>query len=135
MTDWTTLIGTTHAETLTVDEEDLAVAVGSGDLPVLATPRMAALMEQAAAALVAPHLDEDITTVGIELAITHSAPTLPGSTVTAEATLTETDGRHFTFAVRAYDSVGGIGSGSHTRVSVKATRFLEKAAQRTADCE
>lgn len=130
MTDWNTLIGTTHTETIVVDEEDLAVAVGSGDLPVLATPRMAALMEQAAAALVAPHLDDGITTVGIELAITHSAPTLPGSRVSAEATLTAADGRRFAFAVRAYDTVGGIGAGSHTRVSVKSDRFLEKAAAR-----
>lgn len=130
--DWNTLQNTSHTVSLTVDEEDLAVAVGSGDLPVLATPRMAALMEQAAAALLAPHLDEGITTVGTQLAITHTAPTLPGASVTAEATLTEADGRRFVFAVKAFDGVGLIGEGTHTRVSVKADRFLDKAAARAA---
>ncbi|MBR5134580.1 MAG: dihydrolipoamide acyltransferase [Clostridia bacterium] len=129
----TQLIGTSHTETIVVDERDLAVAVGSGDLPVLATPRMAALMEQAAAALVSPHLDEGITTVGISLNITHTAPTLPGATVSATATLTATDGRRFSFDVTAFDGVGEIGKGTHDRVSVKADRFLEKAAERRQD--
>lgn len=128
--DWTTQIGTTHAETILVDEEDLAVALGSGDLPVLGTPRMAALMEQAAAALIGAHLDEGVTSVGIALAITHTAPTLVGAEVTAEATLTAADGRRFAFDVKAYDRVGVIGEGTHERVTVKSDRFLEKAAQR-----
>lgn len=128
--DWETKIGATHAETIVVEEEDLAMVIGSGDLPVLATPRMAALMEQAAAALVGEYLDEGITTVGIALAISHTAPTLEGAKVTAEATLTAADGRRFAFDVKAYDNVGVIGEGTHERVSVKAERFLEKAALR-----
>ncbi len=124
------LIGTTHAVTITVTPSDFAMAVGSGDLPVLATPRMAALMEQAAAALIADALGEGITSVGTQLAITHTAPTLGSAEVTAEATLTATDGRTFSFDVRAFDSVGSIGEGTHTRVSVKGDRFLEKAAAR-----
>lgn len=127
------LIGTSHTETITVGETDLAAFVGSGDLPVLATPRMAALMEQAAAALVAPHLGDGITTVGISLNITHTAPTLTGATVSAKATLTATDGRRFSFDVTAFDDVGEIGAGTHERVSVKADRFLEKAAARGQD--
>ena len=126
------LINRTHTVCLTVDEDDLAMAVGSGDLPVLATPRMAALMEEAAAALAAQCLDDGITTVGTKLSITHTAPTLAGATVYAEATLTQTDGRTFSFAVRAYDTVGDIGAGTHDRVSVKSDRFLEKAASRAA---
>lgn len=126
------LINRTHTVTITVDEEDLAMAVGSGDLPVLATPRMAALMEEAAAALAAQCLEDGITTVGTRLSISHTAPTLVGATVSAEATLKETDGRLFTFAVRAYDNVGDIGIGTHDRVSVKSDRFLEKAASRAA---
>jgi len=125
-----TLIGTTHAVTITVGDSDLAMHVGSGDLPVLATPRMAALMEQAAAELIADALGEGITSVGTQLSITHTAPTLPGASVTAEATLTATDGRTFTYTVRAFDAVGTVGEGTHTRVSVKADRFLEKAAVR-----
>ena len=127
------IIGTSHTVTITVGEADLAVAVGSGDLPVLATPRMAALMEQAAAELAATLLDDGITTVGIALNISHTAPTLTGATVSAKATLTETDGRRFSFDVTAFDNVGEIGAGTHERVSVKAERFLEKAAARTQD--
>lgn len=130
--DWTTLLNTTFTAELFVEEADLAMAVGSGDLPVLATPRMAALMEEAAAALIAPHLDEGITSVGVQLSITHTAPTLTGATVFAEATLTAADGRRFSFAVRAFDEIGEIGAGTHERVSVKADRFLEKAAARAA---
>ncbi len=130
MTDYTTLIGTTHAVTITVTPTDFALSVGSGDLPVLATPRMAALMEQAAAALIAPTLGEGITSVGTQLSVSHTAPTLGGATVTAEATLTAADGRVFSFDVRAFDNVGVIGEGTHTRVSVKGDRFLEKAAAR-----
>ena len=59
------ILNTSHTVALCVDEEDLAMSVGSGDLPVLATPRMIALMEEAAAALIAPHLDEGITSVGV----------------------------------------------------------------------
>ncbi len=124
------VLNTTHTVALCVDEEDLAMSVGSGDLPVLATPRMIALMEEAAAALIAPHLDEGITSVGISVSVTHTAPTLPGKTVYAEATLKESDGRRFSFAVRAYDDGGTVSVGTHERVSVKADRFLEKAATR-----
>ncbi len=124
------LCNTTHTVSLCVDEEDLAMSMGSGDLPVLATPRMVALMEEAAAALIAPCLDEGITSVGVGIAVTHTAPTLPGKTVYAEATLKESDGRRFSFAVRAYDDGGTVGAGTHERVSVKADRFLEKAATR-----
>ena len=130
MNPFESLIGTTHAVTVTVTPSDFALAVGSGDLPVLATPRMAALMEQAAAALIAEVLGDGITSVGTQLSISHTAPTLGGAQVTAEATLTATDGRTFTFDVRAFDHVGTIGEGTHTRVSVKGDRFLEKAAVR-----
>ncbi|MBQ4616838.1 MAG: hypothetical protein IJB27_00495 [Clostridia bacterium] len=127
------LVNTSHSETLLVKGSDLAVAVGSGDLPVLATPRMVALMEQAAAALVAEALDDGITTVGTALNVTHTAPTLVDRTVTATATRLETDGRRFVFAVEAADEVGVVGRGTHERVSVKGDRFLEKAAARAQE--
>lgn len=126
----TELIGNTHTVSLTVGEQDLAIAVRSGDLPVLATPRMIALMEEAAAALVAPHLAEGITTVGTGMSTSHDAPSLVGAVVTAEATLLETDGRRFVFEVKAFEGDLLIGKGRHERFSVKADRFLEKAAQR-----
>lgn len=123
-------IGAKATRTLTVGASHLACAVGSGSVTVLATPMVAALMEGAAADLVQQSLAEGITTVGTELALSHTAPTVEGMTVTAEATLLETDGRMFRFSLRAYDDCGEVATGTHTRASVKTERFLEKAQQR-----
>ena len=109
-----------------VEERYLAVNAGSGDLPVLATPAMLALMENAAMLAVAPALAEDDTTVGGRISVTHLRPTAPGDEVEATATLTEVDGRKLTFRVEAYDSKGPIGEGTHTRFVVNRNRFLGK---------
>ena len=123
-------IGETAARQITVGTEQLACNVGSGSVEVFATPMVAALMEGAAADLAQKDLAEGLTTVGSQITVEHTAPTLTGMTVTAEATLLETDGRTFKFSLRAYDDAGEIATGTHTRVSVKVARFMEKAAQR-----
>lgn len=123
-------IGDKATKTATVEEKDLACNVGSGSIAVFATPMVAALMEGAAAELAQKALAEGLTTVGTQIVVNHNAPTVQGMTVTAEAELTETDGRVFQFIVRAYDDAGEIACGTHTRVSVKVERFLEKAEQR-----
>jgi predicted thioesterase len=115
-----------------VTKDLLACAVGSGSVEVFATPMVAALMEGAAAALAQEGLADGITTVGTEITVSHTAPTVEGMTVTAEATLLETDGRTFRFSLRAWDDCGEIATGSHTRASVKTERFLEKAKSRKA---
>lgn len=113
-----------------VTEEKTARAVGSGSLMVFATPMMAALMEQAACAALAPYLEGDETTVGTALSIRHTAATPVGRQVTAEAIVTAVNGREITFRVTASDEAGEIGSGEHTRFVVYAGRFQEKAEQR-----
>ena len=125
-------IGETAARTITLTEAQLACNVGSGSVEVFATPMVAALMEGAAADLAQKDLAEGLTTVGSQITVEHTAPTLLGMTVTAEATLLETDGRTFRFSLRAFDDAGEIATGTHTRVSVKTARFLEKAGQRKA---
>ena len=118
----------TLTKSLKVEEENLAVAMGSGSLMVLATPAVVALMENAAAELAQVELDnEEFTTVGTMISIEHTSPTPIGAEVTATATLTETDGRMFYFDVVASDKKGEIAKGTHTRVSVKAEKFQEKA--------
>lgn len=117
----------TAVSSLKVTENETAEKVGSGDMPVLATPVMAALMENAAAKCVAPLLPEGSTTVGISLNIEHSAATPVGMEVRAEAKLISEEGRKFTFEVTAWDERGEIGKGTHERVAVCRTRFLEKA--------
>lgn len=123
-------IGDTATRQRIVTPETLACQVGSGSVTVFATPMVAALMEGAAADLAQAALAEGLTTVGTQITVNHNAPSVEGMTVTAEATLLETDGRTFQFSLRAWDDAGEIATGTHTRVSVKTERFLEKAAQR-----
>lgn len=123
-------IGDTATRQRIVTPDTLACQVGSGSVTVFATPMVAALMEGAAADLAQAALAEGMTTVGTQITVNHNAPSVEGMTVTAEATLLETDGRTFQFSLRAWDDAGEIATGTHTRVSVKTERFLEKAAQR-----
>lgn len=115
-------------KTIRVEEEQLACAMGSGSLFVLATPAVVALMERAAAELAQNIINSDeLTTVGTQISIEHTSPTPLGAEVTAEAELVKTDGRFFYFNVTARDKKGEIARGTHTRVSVKAVKFQEKA--------
>ncbi|MDO4830365.1 MAG: hotdog domain-containing protein [Clostridia bacterium] len=118
----------TISKTIKVEEENLACAMGSGSLMVLATPAVVALMENVAAELAQKVLNNDeLTTVGTMISIEHTSPTPIGAEVTATAVLTENDGRIFKFEVFANDKKGEIARGTHTRVSVKAEKFQMKA--------
>jgi predicted thioesterase len=112
---------------LAVREADTALAFGSGDVPVLATPVLVALCEQAACHAVADHLQPGETTVGVRVELAHLAPTQVGSVVRAEATLDRSDGRRLVFTVNASDSCGLVAAGKITRVIVDRDAFLEKA--------
>ena len=112
-----------------VKPENLAVAMGSGDLPVLATPAMVAFMENAALSAVEDQLPEGNTTVGAMIQTTHLKPTALGDTVLVTATLLEVEGRKLTFSV-ASDSQGKIGEGTHIRYVVDRNKFMEKLTSR-----
>ncbi|MDE5561786.1 MAG: thioesterase family protein [Bacteroidaceae bacterium] len=116
----------THTSTLTVSEQHLASSLGSGDLPVLATPAMVALMENAAMLCVRPVLADGETTVGSQIAVSHLRPTAPGQTVSATATLLSREGRKLVFRVEASDEHGLIGEGEHVRYVVDAEKFMGK---------
>lgn len=109
-----------------VIDADTAIEVGSGDVPVLATPRLVALFEQAAIAAVGGQLSDDQTSVGMRVQIDHLAPTAVGETLTAEATLEKVEGRRLLFTVAARDQRGLVGAGKVTRVVVDRARFLDK---------
>jgi fluoroacetyl-CoA thioesterase len=109
-----------------VSEADTAVALRSGDVPVLGTPRLLALCEEATVAATAGRLEAGRTTVGMRMQIDHLAPTGVGGEVRAEAILEEVEGHRLTFRVSARDSRGLIGVGRVTRVVVSTERFLEK---------
>ena len=110
-----------------VTEENTAAAMGSGLLPVFATPAMLALMENAAASSVQPYLAEGQGTVGTRLEVSHLAATPVGLTVRAESELIEIDRRRLVFSVRAWAGEELIGEGTHQRFIIDSARFLEKA--------
>ena len=115
-----------YESTAEVTAENTAVGMGSGDLPVFATPAMVALMENAAMNAVASRLPEGMTTVGVEMTVSHVKASPVGAHVTASAELVAIDGRRLVFAVKAWDGCGAIGEGSHTRFTVDAGRFMAK---------
>lgn len=119
-------IGLSFTSTVSVSEENIAVTMGSGDLPVFATPALVALMENAAMNAVAGELPEGATTVGAMMHTTHIKPSALGETVSATAVLQEIDGRKLTFSVKAQDSKGEVGEGTHIRYVVDRHRFMSK---------
>ena len=111
----------------TVGESDTAQALGSGTLPVLATPRMAALMEEAAWRSVAPYLEAGESSVGVSLTLQHVSATPVGLRVRVESELTAAGGRKLRFTVKAFDEAGPIGEAEHERVVIAERRFMDKA--------
>jgi predicted thioesterase len=113
---------------LTVTDADTAIALGSGTVPVLATPRVVALCEETSVKAVENDLAPGTTTVGMRIQLDHLAPTPVGQTVSCEATLESLAGRRVTFTVSVNDARGLVAAGKITRVIVDTERFLEKAA-------
>ena len=110
-----------------VSLEDTAVKVGSGSLEVLATPKMLALIEKAAADLLEKNLPQEFTSVGTLLNVEHIAPTPVGMKISAKVEISAVEGRKIIFKVAAFDEVGEIGRGSHERFIVDRKKFQEKA--------
>jgi len=119
--------GLTASITLKVEEGDTALAIGSGDVPVLATPRLVTLLEQASVQALGDRLGPDKTSVGYEIQLAHLSPTPVGSEVTAEETLEAIEGRRITFRVSVTDARGLVAAGRITRVVVVRDRFIERA--------
>lgn len=112
---------------LDVKETDTAVALGTGDVDVLATPRIAALCEKAAIEAIARHLRQGQTTVGSRLEITHLVPVRVGNRVAAAASVERIDGRRIFFNVTVTDRCGLVAAGRVVRVVVDESTFMAKA--------
>lgn len=119
-------IGLTHTSNLVVADGNTAIALGSGDMPVLATPAMMSLMENAAMLAVALELEDGETTVGGHIESSYLRPTPVGTEVAATATLEKIDGRklYFKIVVRQGETI--IGEGTHLRFIVNREKFLSK---------
>jgi fluoroacetyl-CoA thioesterase len=114
-----------------VGDADTAVAMGSGDLLVLASPRVAALSEEAAVAAVAMQIDAASTTVGTSLALDHLAPSAVGTAVTATARLDAVDGRALVFSIDVVSGDTVVARVRHERIIVDRDRFLRHPALRS----
>ena len=114
---------------LVVGDDDTARALGSGDVDVLGTPRLVALLEEATLDAVNGCLDAGSTTVGMRVQVDHLQPTPVGAEVLAEAYLDKIEGRRITFTVTASDSGGLVAAGKVTRVVVDVNRFMSKCCK------
>ncbi|MFI5933586.1 thioesterase family protein [Actinoplanes sp. NPDC051494] len=112
---------------LTVTDADTAQALGSGDVPVLATPRVLALAEAATVAATARQLPGGLTTVGTRAEVEHRAPTPVGHRVVAQATLARQDGRTLIFEVTVHDGADLVAEVRVERVVLDRRRFIAKA--------
>jgi len=121
-------LGLTGRSVLTVTGADTAEAVGSGDVPVLATPRLLALAEAATVDAVREPLPADLTTVGVRVELVHRLPTPVGATATATATLDTVDGRALRFSVVVRDDVGDAGDPPDPDGRIVAEVTVERAA-------
>jgi fluoroacetyl-CoA thioesterase len=108
---------------LRVGPADTARAMGSGDLDVLATPRVVALLEEAAVAAVSGLADAAQTTVGTLIELRHLAPSQVGSDVVGTATVTAVSGRRIEFDVEATMNDVVVAEGTHSRVIVQREAF------------
>lgn len=115
---------------LVVEQQHTAVAFGSGDVEVLATPVMIGLMEHAAMNAVDRNLGEGYATVGTMLNIKHLAATPVGMKAKAEAELIRIEGKRLTFNVAAYDEKEKIGEGTHERYIIEVAKFLKRVQEK-----
>lgn len=103
-----------------------AKALGSGDMEVLATPAMVALMENAAMLCVASSIESTQSTVGISIEVIHSRATAINKKIEATAEITNIDGRKISFEITAIDEKGVIGTAKHDRFIVDREKFLSR---------
>ena len=110
-----------------VTQHNTANAIGSGLVPVFATPYMIALMENAAANSLLPYLGADEGSVGTQLNVAHTSATPIGMKVWANTEVTAVEGKKITFSVTAFDEAGEIGHGTHERFLIQTDKFLARA--------
>ncbi|MDE0833734.1 MAG: thioesterase [Acidimicrobiales bacterium] len=119
-----------HA-THTITDADTAIAMRSGEVPTLATPRLVALMEEATVAALADKLGEGETSVGMRIHIDHLSPSGTGAEIMAEALLEAVEGRRLTFGATATEGGTVVATASIVRVVVATDRFVGRVGAET----
>ena len=118
-------VGLTASGSFTVGDADTAAALGSGDVPVLATPRLIAWSEAVTVRALGGHIADDATTVGTRIELDHLMATAVGTDVTVDVVLSALDGRNLRFDIHAWQHEDvTIGRGTVSRVLVDRERFL-----------
>lgn len=120
-------VGATYTAKTTVNDKNIASAVGSGPVDVFATPMMVALFELAASKCIEGYLEDGQASVGTHINVSHSGATPIGMEVSATATVREVDRRRVEFDIVINDEVGEVGSGTHTRFVIDHEKFMQKA--------
>jgi fluoroacetyl-CoA thioesterase len=119
-------IGLTAEISITVTESDTAAKLGSGLVPVYATPALVTLMEAAAVKVLDGCLPAHQTTVGTHIDVRHLAATPVGLTVRARAELTAIEGRKLSFQIEAWDDVEKVGEAQHERFVIDTEKFIAR---------
>lgn len=119
--------GSGAALELVVEDGDTARALGSGDVDVLATPRVLAACERACCLAVGDQLDDGETTVGMRVQLDHLAPVRVGTAVRIGATLDKIEGRRLVFVVTVHTDDGLVAAGRLTRAIVVRDEFMDRA--------
>ena len=121
--------GNTAVIEFTTDEEATAIALGSGDLPVLGTPKVVALVEEAAVAAIAGLVTDADTTVGSHIDVDHLAPTPIGGTVVATATVVAVNGRRVDFEATVTEGEKFVARATHVRYVINRESFMESLSR------
>ena len=119
-------LGQKHTSEMVVSKEVTAIRIGSGDMPVLGTPAMLSLMENAAMLAVKDNLEVGQTTVGGHIESSHLKPSKIGDYIKAIAEVTKVDGRKIEFKVAAFCGDTLLGEGTHLRYIVDRQKFMSK---------
>jgi predicted thioesterase len=123
-------VGMAKEMTFLVEEEHLAIHIGSGSARVLATPWMITYLERTARLFLAELLPEGYSSVGVHVDVRHLAPTPFGGTVRTRVEVVSVDGVKIDFSVEAWDEHEHVGGGSHRRVVIDEARFLRRVAKK-----
>lgn len=119
--------GASGSFTLKVMPEHLASRFKDAMLPpVLATPYLVLIAENAALDAIRPYLDPGESAVGTAVNLNHLAPTPAGHTVRGQAEVIEAQGRRIAFKVTVRDEIEEIGNGTHSRMVIDVARFMQR---------
>jgi predicted thioesterase len=119
-------IGLVAEKEIVVEDRHVASHLGSGGVPVYATPTMVLHMEETSRQVVDHLLGPDGATVGASMAVKHLAPTPKGMKVRIRSELVKVEGRMLTFKVEAWDEVEKVGEAEHVRAIISMVKFSER---------